>query len=207
MRKFKKLKFNTGLTYVELIVVLSIGAVLSSVSLFNYKLFQDKVDIKNVANDFALQVSTMQRNASAGKIPTHVTPAEGWRPSYGLYFRAVIPADKRQSFYLFVDLLSGGTQDKRLTSVNPCPDNECFSVVTLTKGNYLKEIKVKYQGGSIVNEPNLNLTFTRPNVGASFWTDTNELINVEYVEFVVSSGNGDAESSVLVYPSGRIEVK
>ena len=47
----KKIKKNAGMTYVELIVVLSIFAVLSSVAVFNYSEFQTKVDIKNLAND------------------------------------------------------------------------------------------------------------------------------------------------------------
>lgn len=207
MFNFKKIKFNRGFTYVELIVVLSIGAILSSVSLFNYKLFQDKVDLKNVANDLGLKIVEMQKSAIAGKIPAGLFPPSNWRPSYGLYFKDVVPASKIKNFYLFVDLLSGGVQDKKLTSFSPCPGTECLSMVNLTKGNYIKEIKVKYQGGSIVNEPTLNISFTRPNVGASFWTDTNELINVEYVDIVLSNAKGDINTSVFVYPSGRIEVK
>ena len=51
-----KIKTNRGMTYVELIVVLSIFAVLSSVAIFNYGSFQDKVDIKNLGSDIALKI-------------------------------------------------------------------------------------------------------------------------------------------------------
>ena len=52
----KKIKGNRGMTYVELIVVLGIFAVMLSISMFNYKRFQGKVDIKNLANDIALKL-------------------------------------------------------------------------------------------------------------------------------------------------------
>ena len=43
------------MTYIELIVVLSIFAVMSSVVIFNYGLFQARIDIKNLASDIALK--------------------------------------------------------------------------------------------------------------------------------------------------------
>ena len=61
MKKLLKMQKNRGMSYVELIVVLSIFAVLSSVILYNYGEFQAKVDIKNLASDIALQIVQSQK--------------------------------------------------------------------------------------------------------------------------------------------------
>ncbi|KKQ07855.1 MAG: hypothetical protein US18_C0006G0001, partial [Parcubacteria group bacterium GW2011_GWB1_36_5] len=60
MKESKRIKKNRGMTYVELIVVLSIFAVMSSIVLFNYGEFQAKVDIKNLASDIALKIVEAQ---------------------------------------------------------------------------------------------------------------------------------------------------
>ena len=55
------------MTYVELIVVLAIFAILSSVVMFNYGNFQAKVDIKNLGSDIALKIVRTQGHN--GKVP------------------------------------------------------------------------------------------------------------------------------------------
>ena len=57
------------MTYVELIVVLSIFSVMTSVVLFNYNEFQAKIDIKVLANDIALKIVEAQKSALSGKLP------------------------------------------------------------------------------------------------------------------------------------------
>ena len=64
---FKKLQKNKGMTYVELIVVLSIAGIIASISLFNYKDFQDRVDMKNLASDIASKIVEAQKNSISGK--------------------------------------------------------------------------------------------------------------------------------------------
>lgn len=203
---FKKYKSNRGFTYVELIVVLSIGALLSAVSLFNYKEFQDKINLRNLANEVALQIGDMQKSSSSGRIPTHATPQANWRPSYGVYFPAITPSTNK-TFYLFADLLLAGTQDKKLLFTSPCPASECMNVINISKGNFIEKIDIKYQNGTIVNHNiPLHITFTRPNVGAVFWTDTSQLNNVELVEITLRNNNSDISTRVEVYSSGRIQI-
>src|SRR3989344_4815832 len=92
MKKSNKIiKQNRGMSYVELIVVLSIFSVMTSVVLFNYGSFQAKVDIKNLASDIALKVVEAQKSSLSGKLlpPTHIPPNPNtWKPSYGLFFDA-----------------------------------------------------------------------------------------------------------------------
>src|SRR5258708_36931609 len=97
----KKSKRNTGMTYVELIVVLSIFSVMTSVILFNYQKFQAKVDIKNLANDIAVKLVGAQKAAVSCAFPP---PAQQsligsfWKPPYGLYF---YPSNYNKSFLYF----------------------------------------------------------------------------------------------------------
>ena len=75
------------MTYVELIVVFSIFSVLSGVSIFNYGAFQDKIDLRNLANDIALEVFKAQKDALSGVLPPFAQQAllvspSSWKPSY-----------------------------------------------------------------------------------------------------------------------------
>jgi prepilin-type N-terminal cleavage/methylation domain-containing protein len=81
---FKKLQKNKGMTYVELIVVLSIAGIIASISLFNYKDFQDRVDMKNLANDIALKIVEAQKSSIAGKIPLTGAPSSTWRYNFDI---------------------------------------------------------------------------------------------------------------------------
>ncbi|MEI8174704.1 MAG: type II secretion system protein [bacterium] len=87
--KAKSYKLNAGMTYVELIVVLSIFAVMSSIVIFNYGQFQAKVDIKNLASDIALKIVEAQQSTMSGKLNSGVSMID-WKPSYGVYFNLTV---------------------------------------------------------------------------------------------------------------------
>ncbi len=201
MFNFKKIKLNRGMTYVELIVVLSIGAVLSSVVLFNYRDFQNKIDMKNLASDLASQIIEMQRASISGKIPTHTIPPDNWRPSYGVYFNQEL---SNSTFYTFTDMYE---QDKRLESVDPCPGVECMSRIDITKGNRINNIYIQYNNGNNEKPVDLNITFTRPNSGAVFYSNGSELLDVEYIEILLKNVSFSEEARVFIYPSGRVQIK
>ncbi|HEY4478124.1 MAG TPA: type II secretion system protein, partial [Candidatus Paceibacterota bacterium] len=59
-KSFKKQK-NRGMTFLELTVVISIFAIVSSIAIFNYKNFQTKIDIQNLGNDIASRFTLAQR--------------------------------------------------------------------------------------------------------------------------------------------------
>src|ERR1035437_1408114 len=103
MKKLIKIKNNAGMSYIELIVVLTIFSVISSVVIFNYGNFQAKVDIKNLASDIALQVVQAQKSSLSGLLPPlaqELLVIPGWKPSYGVYFTT---SDKTDFIY-FVDV-------------------------------------------------------------------------------------------------------
>jgi type II secretory pathway pseudopilin PulG len=197
-KKLKLAKLNRGMTYVELIVVLGIFAMMTSIAMFNHGAFQSKVDIRNLASDIALKIVEAQRDAVGGKLPTSPTQPDTWKPSYGVYFNR---ADNK-TFYRFVDLdIANKEFDIPLSG---CPvGSECIEQVQIGKGNYVSDIAFVGSGCNTINT--LHATFTRPNLTPTIVT--NDVANCAYsgVEIKVLSPKGDT-STIVINTSGRIEI-
>ena len=132
------------MTYVELIVVLSIFSVMTSVVLFNYGEFQAKVDIKNLASDIALKIVEAQKSSLSGKLPPLAQQAlivspSTWKPSYGLFINQV---SDNKSFFYFTDV----DQDGDFSDTNCVGTGECLAKILITKGNSISSLDVFYQG-------------------------------------------------------------
>ena len=190
----KKIKKNKGMTYVELIVVLSIFGIMSSIVLFNYNKFQAKVDIKNLANDIALKIVQAQKDAMSGKIQT--TRFE-IAPAYGVYFNPT----ENKSFIYFADF-----SNDHIFNDGSCY-GECLDNINITKGNTISKIEECLTGdcsSSASISSSLSITFTRPNSGASFFPSLS--VSSNYIRITVSSSDGSFNGYIRVYPSGRIQV-
>lgn len=197
------------MTYVELIVVLSIFSVFSGMAIFNYKGFQSRVDIKNLANEMALQIVEAQKSALNGKfplssqLPSDPELLEQWKPSYGIYFNLSSgPNTGSKVFYYFVDSLPQNNEFNH--GVYTCPHvGECVDRINITKGNFISLIESFNNGSySAVSGP-LSITFTRPNSGAVFYT--NAPLTAEYIRITLASPSG-TETYIKIFPSGRVEL-
>jgi prepilin-type N-terminal cleavage/methylation domain-containing protein len=228
MLKFnKKIKRNRGMTYVELIVVLSIFAVMTSVVLFNYGDFQSRVDVKNLTTDIALQIVQAQKSSIAGKLPPASQTGQWdttWKPSYGVFFNPV-PDD--HDFVYFTDLgiwdnvNKVNTQNSFFDIINgPLSDawtcaGECLSKITITKGNTIS--RMDYFDSSISCLPpattchflgGLDITFSRNSSGPTFFNEDSQTKlpnNISYVQLTILSLKG-FPSYIKIYPSGRIQI-
>lgn len=205
--KAKSYKLSAGMTYVELIVVLSIFSVLSSVVIFNYGDFQARVDIKNLASDIALQIVQAQKSALAGSLPTQTPTVSPWKPSYGVYFSIASSygADSKNFIY-FTDLNNSKTFD---SSSCPTATGECLNKITITKGNSISRIDACYATPCIPNPSNglsdLTISFSRPNSGAIIGSSTYFTLPVSYIQITITSPKG-AISNIKLYPSGRVQI-
>jgi len=95
---------NSGMTILELMVVIGIFATISGTILFNYRDFSDGVSLQNLAQEIALQGKRAQTLASQGRLPvlsqtqrqgieldgTGLVPSD-WISSYGIAFDASMP--------------------------------------------------------------------------------------------------------------------
>lgn len=186
---------QAGMTLVELIVVLSIFAVLSTVAIFNYRDFQAKVDIKNLGSDIALKIVEAQKLSVNGVWNSSTTLAN-WKPSYGAYFDTATP----KQFLYFADLDNNDRYDGL-----PTCTIECLDKITITKDNYISRID-GYTGSTItlITTP-FSVVFRRPDSRAIFRDSNGALIGFDYIQITVDSPNG-AKVLIKLYPSGRVQV-
>lgn len=205
MFKLGKKNKQAGMTYVELIVVLSIFAIMSSVAIFNYGTFQANVEIKNLASDIASQIVQAQKDSINGVIPTPGAPSLDWKPSWGVYFDSSSDSDpdhpnykKNQKFVYFADVVD--YYDGYTNS------SEEEKTVLITKGNSILSID---ECNNSVCSPGINqlsVSFKRPNSEATFNPALTS--GTEYVQVVIwSPGANPVFSSIRIYPSGRVEVR
>ncbi len=208
-------QLNKGMTYVELIVVLSIFSVMTSVVLFNYAAFQAKVDIKNLASDIALKIVEAQKSSLSGLLPPSSFSNQIdslWKPSYGLYFNLKSVIDNK-SFIYFTDL---GVRDSPQNGLydfgNSSCSIECLEVMDIKKGNSISDLSVFYQGDTpnTSNPPlnDLTITFTRPNSGANIQSSQIPLpliSPISYVQIKITSPTG-VTGIIKLYASGRVQV-
>ncbi len=205
--KIFKIQKNRGMTYVEMIVILSIFASLSGVVVFNYNTFQSRVDIKNLSNDIGLKIVEAQKFAVSGRIPPSPQSAvflanPTLKTSYGIYLN---PSSDNKSFIFFTDLDNSKEFDG-----SSCPGSqECLEKITITKGNTVSGLDVFYTGDSTAHPlTDLTILFTRPNSSAIISSTTSGFTpaNVNYAQISVFSPKG-ATALIKVYPSGKIEIR
>lgn len=202
--KAKSYKLNNGMTYVELIVVLGIFSVLSSVVLFNYGEFQDRVDIKNLASDIALKIVEAQKSSLNGV--WNSSAVLNWKPSYGVYFNPSAVSDSdgivlNKKFIYFADLNNSSSYD----GLSACTTAECLDKITITKSNYISRID-SFVGSVLTQQITnpLSVIFKRPNSRAIF-TSSGLLPSFDYIQITIASQRG-ATSLIKLYPSGRVQV-
>ena len=198
MFKFnKKIKLNKGMTYIELIVVLSIFSVMSGVVLFNYRTFQAKVDIKNLANDIALKIVQAQKEALSGKSQS-VSFATA--PAYGVSFNT---STDNKSFIYFADLNNDNICED-LDNACASANGEVLDKINITKGSFISALAVT---GTGICSPvgGLTVVFTRPYSDATMNTDQAGCTGISYTAITITSPES-VSAIIKVFASGRIQI-
>ena len=202
--KKNNLQLNAGFTYVELIVVLSIFAVMSAIVIFNYNKFEETTNIKSLASDIALQIVQAQKDATGGQLQSGATFTTA--PAYGVYFNQ--SNGSNQNFSYFADFNNNNICDDGID--NSCSHiqsgHEVLNNINITNGNYIVSAQVNY----VRNCPHMasntvTVSFMRPNEGAIIVPD--DCGAITYADITVSSPDPSVFADIDIYPSGRIEVK
>jgi len=199
-----KNNYQKGMTYVELIVVLAIFSIITSVSFFNYGKFEQKVNMKVLASDVALKIVQAQKDSLSGK--WDITAGSNWKPSYGIHFNL---SSNNKSFIYFADL----NNDSFFEGSSNC-SRECLNKITITKGNSISKLEIIGAGcPSLFNKVyNLNIVFRRPNSGAIITSIPTLVCNISYAQITLISSSSSSSSfpitaKIKVYSSGRIQVE
>jgi len=209
-----KLQRSRGFTMIELVVVIAIVALISSLIIFNYSSFNSASSLENVSQDIALTIRKAQVSAIGVKGVTVGLATEF--PPFGVSF-SLVPSNTsnlmgdEKSFIYFADL--GATGDKQYNpgSGDACGNlsvgNECMDIVKIKTQEVISEIcadSVCYNKG---DSPKVDIVFTRPYPEASFkFYKGSSKVSVSSVGIRLKSLDNKIKT-ITVWNTGQISVQ
>ena len=220
-KNFRKIKYNSGISLVELLVVISIFFIISTIVLFSYGKSSSATSIQNLADDIALTI----RKAQSYAIGVRGIDSGNFSGAYGIHFRGSNGADQYsgsdKSFILFVNLDGNNKYDYNKNNPicgSPVSGNECLEILNILSSNSIKTISLfssnrkKIIGASA----SLDVFFKRPNPEPTFCyhfsanNNSCRLLNNEEISHVVIKIVNDNDSSsfknITIWNNGQISV-
>ena len=170
---------NTGFTIIEMLMVLAIFAIVSSIVIFNYSSFHSNVSLENLSGDISLTIRRAQSYATGVKGSTLGGTEASAFPGYGIHFSTEPGSSARsflgsnKSFIFFADLFSGPVStgspayDQSNDSCgyeNLEPGNECLEEITINSTDVIDEICTDSSCG----KGSVDILFKRPQPDALF---------------------------------------
>lgn len=165
----KKVSTHRGFTMLEMIVAMSIFIVLTSVLLFNYNSFNNRITLDILAHQIAQWTRDTQVSAMSVR-PSRTDLAKF--SGFGLHFDIAA----RTSFIYFADL-NGDKQYAPLTGLQKCgdPGIECEKVIQILKKNSIEKLcgltSPPHAAGvcplGLDEVEKFDIVFTRPNPDAA----------------------------------------
>jgi prepilin-type N-terminal cleavage/methylation domain-containing protein len=213
---------SSGMTLIELMVVLSIFIIVTSTVLFDYGTYRSKISLDNLASDIAASVRKAQAYAigvyGAGSFFSY---------GYGVRFSTdPAPHDplygSNKSFLLFTDVSGNRMYDNPLDG--PCSqssvgvnNNECSEMLSITTPVQISAI---YLNGSTTPVPtggSIDIVFNRPNPDAHFCyrsaSDPSQCDPTSISHVTIEISNIDSTPSTLttkditIWTTGQISVQ
>jgi type II secretory pathway pseudopilin PulG len=170
---FVKNKYNSGLTIIELLVVVSIFVIVTGLSIFNYNNFNSSVSTQNLADDIALSIRKAQGYAIGVQ-----GIGNTFNSGYGIHFSSNINktspyASSKESFVLFMDINDNKSYDYKEGIDGKCGEpeygNECIEVLDIKSNDEIKDIYINDLNNPISNEEVVNILFKRPDPEPHFY--------------------------------------
>lgn len=178
-----------GFTLLEIIVVLAIFAVMTSIVVFNYGKFTSQTILTNMAYEVALSIREAQIYGVSVRSPDGTLASNPFSLPYGVYFQ-----EGTNTYYLFADEdIDGEFDGSDCASVGA----ECVTPYTMQRGIIVSEVRQN----CIVDPDGLSVTFKRPNPEAKF----DGAINVSSADIQLTAPDG-AVRYVVIRNNGQIYV-
>jgi prepilin-type N-terminal cleavage/methylation domain-containing protein len=222
-----KILATRGVTFLELIIVISIFGVMSSMVLFRYSDFDAGISLTNTVQEIALRVQQAQSDAINGAIPKYVMNSssqttdqypvlDNWRSTYGVYFSV---SHVNQFIYFFdrdrvanIDLAGASGLDElndtnpwSFSCAHPTGADECLDLVTITSGEEIIDVCVD---GTVCGQDKAWVLFTRPFPDARICTMNGAIPECTHSSLSVKiKGKGASGLRLLtVTPLGQLSV-
>lgn len=174
----KDKKYNSGVTLLELIVVISIFMILTAIGIFDYNKFKSSISTQNLADDIALSIRKAQ-NLAVGVSNV----SNSYQNKYGVYFSK---GDPTQFIIFTEDIPDNGQYD----------DGEAIETLIIKNGDKISAIKD--DKGNDLND--VDIIFQRPNPEPVFNN------SISFCSIVVSNAKNDVSKTIMVYSNGQIAV-
>ena len=215
----KKNQKNKGMTYVELIVVLTIFSIISGITIFDYKKFEHRVEIKDLASIIASKITEAQKNAQAGRqtsngVFTTLDSSKKPKPSYGIRLDSTATSNPspNASFIYFADLDNDGVYNISNNCGVPITNDECLEKVEIHKGYLVKEIEFYDVNNSKLSlcpaTALVDITFKRAEPNAGFKSTSCDISTASEVKIKIHLPTFPEISAIIsVHQSGRIQIK
>lgn len=221
---YKKIKYNGGLTLIELMVVVSIFMGITATTLFNYSDFSSNVSLQNLTDDIALSIRKAQSFAIGAR-----AVGETFNNSYGMHF-SVNPnstntnLDSSQKSFLMFAILTPKLAVGKFYPVDgtgSCGDknnNKCMEFFNIMTPDKIKKIKVTNSSKtiSLSTSASVDVVFTRPDPRAyiCYRSDSNsgtKCDSYSRVEIIISNGQTDEGKEkckmISVQNTGQISIE
>jgi prepilin-type N-terminal cleavage/methylation domain-containing protein len=217
------LKYNQGISMVELIVVMSIFLILSSITIFNYGQFRSSISIQNLADDIALVIRKAQSystgvqvlsNDRSGRFGVMFTINGSYENFIDRPFQG-----SRKMFILFQDKNSNQAYSytgDRQNCGTPSSTNECLEAFRIKSNDYIKYIRYKTNNNnfSLTTNEALYISFARPNTEPFFMKGSIthsppsvSPLNASSVQIIVGSlADPSIEKTIILRSNGQISV-
>ena len=158
---------NQGMTFIELIVIISLFGIIASVVLFNSRDFSSNISLQNLSQDIALTIKRAQTTSASGGYNTlFVLPN---KPSY-----VCILIQRNNHFIILLTLITVAVLNLLIRQIvicgTPVVGDECIEKYTISGTDDIKEVcaNSKLMQADIECSPDkpLEVVFKRPNLDA-----------------------------------------
>ena len=210
---------QSGVTLVELVVVIAIFALVSSVLLFNYSNFSTNVSIRNLSQDLALTIRKAQTYATSVQGISTLGGGPQSYPAYGISFSLDANGGQyepnKKKFILFVDAIDPNTgspnkqYDAGATCGTPSAGDECLESYSIGSADSIVSLCSDATG--CVSTGSFDVSFHRPSPDAIICYKTDfsarcSSTTISYLDVVLESAQG-TRRTVSVWNTGQISVK
>jgi len=187
---------QAGFTMVEMLVVIAIFGIVTTILLFNLPTFRNQNSLDLVAQEVAITIRGAQVFGGGGRVGVDT----GKPPTYGIYIDS-----SQNQFDLFRDLDDPPNGHNIPIPVGFNCDGECVERYALSSGFEINAINCLDSNGTTgACGGSVQIMFTRPNLEPKFMVGESLNDNISRVDIVIKSLRDGKTREVNVWSNGQI---